>query len=108
MRKLILFLLAGFSICTTAYAGVICTATDTTPCVKRSGVKWCWKPVESPDECHEEGSQSIGIAKDTGENPKKYCITVTQGGIKTKIYAESERWIPGEIVRDMFCSYDEE
>ena len=105
MKTIIIFL--SLLMTTTVLAAehkIPCLATETTPCVKRSDVHWCWRPVESPDECWQEGWQSIVIFKDDGENPKKYCIRVEQYGVKTKIYAESSEWIPGEIVRDMFCS----
>lgn len=94
---------------TVAYAKLPCIATDSTPCVKRSGVHWCWKPAATHEDCFEEGTQSLVIVKDpeTNEAYKTYCITVRQGEAVTKIFAGSTKSIPGEIVRDMFCGWEE-
>ena len=88
-----------------------CTATENTPCVKRSGISWCYKEVETWEECCKEGEGCLVIIKDPSRRLTEdniYCITLRQGEGSLKLVVRANSKTPGEIVTDMFCSEGDE
>jgi len=112
MKTLIIFL--SLFIATTASAEekrLPCFGKEATPCVKRSNICWGWETKPNVAECCGDTASCLYIFKERDRDDQMrigYCFTIVQEGEVNKILVGAYDQGPKEIIRDMFCSEEEQ
>ena len=77
-------------------------------CLERSGITWVhYRVTEDSWCCTNNCIRIIKTPKSRVLEQNKYCIDVNQNGNILAIYAETNKHVPVEILKEMFCTEGE-